>query len=596
MQTDYIDFRPISELNGLHFVVKDYQRGFKWDEEQIRDLLNDINNHFHGKYCLQPIIVHLNNDGEVELIDGQQRITSIFLILHFLQAQSCFSISYQTREKTREFLEGRLHLLDEYTKWEIFTNENEGYNNVDIYYLFKVYQEIKKWFGENNAEKDKFLTKLNHTTHVIWYGISQNNSDISPETIFLNLNAGKIPLTNSELIKALFILDIQKHNSNEIGKLKAFDLANDWDQIENQLQDDTFWSFICDNDYYKNLDTRIDLIIDLANDVTKIETEEERKTSYKKYDNLFQKNERLDWQAIKQTFNKIEEWYTDKELFHYIGFLIVTKYERLSSIVKLSKGHSKEDFKERLLTEIRHQLSKVKDIEGKKIQFHRIENLHYEKYRLACQNILLLLNIEDYLNRASDEKFPFNLYLDEKWSVEHINPQNPRGFQTIREVKEWLESYQEYFEGNHNQAFIELANKIESLIEIFNKKRDLNAKFTDFRFEKDERAIYEEVIEKIGDELSLHEIGNLCLLDRNTNSKLGNRIFIEKRKEILDIYYKNSPRDEITFIPNATKDVFTKAFSKGEETITDKIFGLKDMENYKEHTKRQLNKYFPKDL
>ncbi|WP_158857894.1 DUF262 domain-containing protein [Lunatibacter salilacus] len=594
MKTEYIDFRPISDLKNLHFVVKDYQRGYKWEDQQIRDLLNDIHNHTHGKYCLQPLLVHQRND-QVELIDGQQRVTSIYLILHFLQDNSFYSISYQTREKTREFLDTGLQLLDDYSNstWETFINQNGSFNNVDIYFFFKVYKEIKKWFDESKADRVEFFAKLKNSVHIIWYDISLNNPDISPEAVFLNLNAGKIPLTNSELIKALFILDIQKQNSNEIGKLKAFDLASDWDRIENQLQNDTFWSFICDNDYYNNLDTRIDLIIDLANQVPKIDTEDQRKTSYKKYDKKFQTGEQLDWQAIKQTFNKIEEWYTDKKLFHYIGFLIVTKYKRLSSIVEMSKGPTKEEFKELLLREIRDQLSKTKDIEGEKIAYHRLENLHYEKYRIACQNILLLLNIEDYLNRSSDEKFPFNLYLNEKWSVEHINPQNPRGFKTIRDVIGWLKSYQTYFDKITDPDSKEVVGRISSLIDNFSSKRDLDSKFADFRFEKNDRLVYEEVIEKISDELSLHEIGNLCLLDRNTNSKLGNKIFTDKRKEILEIYYQKSSDDEITYIPNGTKDVFTKAFSKEEENITDKIFGIKDMEEYKNHIKDQLNKYFP---
>jgi len=125
-------------------------------------------------------------------------------------------------------------------------------------------------------------------------------------------------------------------------------------------QDSTFWSFICDNDYYNTLDTRIDLVIDLANQVTKVETEEQRKSSFYRYEKLFQHNARLEWKPIKKTFHKLKEWYTDKELFHYIGFLIVGKYKRLANLVLLSKGQTKESFKKLLLEVIQHHFSKTK--------------------------------------------------------------------------------------------------------------------------------------------------------------------------------------------------------------------------------------------
>lgn len=596
-EIDYIDFRPISALENFHFVVKDYQRGYKWEEQQIRDLLDDINNHEEGKYCLQPLLVH-HDKGEIELIDGQQRVTSIFLILYFLQKQQFYTVNYQTRPKTKEFLDKEFALLDKYVSsdWKEFKEENKSFDNADIYFLFKVYKEIKKWFDENPSKREGFSDKLKNKVHVIWYNTfesSTNGNIISPETVFLNLNAGKIPLTNSELIKALFILDIQNSFSGEIGKLKAFDLASDWDRIENQLHSDTFWSFICDNDYYDNLDTRIDLIIDIANQIQKIDSDESKKASYRKYDKQFQEGKKLDWQAIKQTFNKIEEWYCDKELYHYIGFLIVTKYEKLGSIVELSKGKTKDKFKKNLIEKIQLKFSETKNEDNNLIVYHSIENLHYEKFRSACQNVLLLLNIQDYLNRSSDEKFPFDLYIKEKWSVEHINPQNPRGFKTIREVIDWLNSYKRYFMGKPDSEMNAVGDKINQVLDFFINK-DLDIKFSDHRFkDQSDRDSYIEVIEKITELLSLHEIGNLCLLDRNTNSKLGNKVFKEKRQEIIEIYFQKDSKADKTFVPNCTKDVFAKVFSKNIDSITDKIFGLDDMEEYKKHIDNQLRNYFP---
>src|SRR5690606_27065878 len=112
-----------------------------------------------------------------------------------------------------------------------------------------------------------FLEKLREQVHVIWYDVVGHEDEQEAEDIFLNLNAGKIPLTNSELIKALFILDLKRNVVPEIAKLKAFELANEWDRIETLLHDNAFWYFLCDRDYYKQLPTRIDLLIDLANEL-----------------------------------------------------------------------------------------------------------------------------------------------------------------------------------------------------------------------------------------------------------------------------------------------------------------------------------------
>ncbi|MCH7402874.1 hypothetical protein ACFOUP_16890 [Belliella kenyensis] len=322
----------------------------------------------------------------------------------------------------------------------------------DVNHLFRIYQETKEWFDQAKVDKEEFLAKLSLQLHDAW-------KRISPQTDFLNIYAGETPLSNSEHIKTLFILDTLKQNPDETGKSKVFDLRRDWEKIENQLQDDEFWSFICDNDYYDNLDTRIDLIIDLANQVTIVETEEQKGVSFNGYNDLFQRNERLDWKAIKHTFNKIKEWYTDKELYHYIGFLIVTKYEKLASILQLSKFKNKEDFKKLLLKVIQHHLSKTKDVDGKKIQYHRVENLNYEKDTTASKNILLLLHVEDYLKRDSNEKFPFSLYLKEKRSVAHINPRSIET--TTRQIYDLkgMDMHKEYIKSQLEKYFYKVGEQ-----------------------------------------------------------------------------------------------------------------------------------------
>ena len=74
----------INELKGTFFIPA-YQRGYRWTEEQVRQLLNDLfqfsNHHGEGEfYCLQPIIVKKRNENEWEVVDGQQRLTLLWLL------------------------------------------------------------------------------------------------------------------------------------------------------------------------------------------------------------------------------------------------------------------------------------------------------------------------------------------------------------------------------------------------------------------------------------------------------------------------------------------------------------------------------------
>ena len=94
--------KNISELKNNIFKILIYQRGYRWTEQQVIDLLNDINEFMernHGKeeiYCLQPLVVK-EKDSSWEVIDGQQRLTTIKIVLACLKEQTSYTIEYKTR-------------------------------------------------------------------------------------------------------------------------------------------------------------------------------------------------------------------------------------------------------------------------------------------------------------------------------------------------------------------------------------------------------------------------------------------------------------------------------------------------------------------
>ena len=243
-----LELKLVGDIQGK-FNVKSYQRGYRWNKEEVIRLLDDI--YFSGtnNYCLQPIVV--KEDGEYyELIDGQQRLTTLFLIYKYMNKASNqfieepkFSLKYETRQESEKFL------LD------IDLEQKEKY--IDFYFMGTAYETIEKWFNEK--EKKSTITNFNkyldENVKIIWYQVDKSENSIE---LFNRLNIGKIPLTSAELIKALFL----SQNNNGINTERQEEIALQWDTIERELNNNSFWYFLSNSDtkYYQ---THIDLILDL---------------------------------------------------------------------------------------------------------------------------------------------------------------------------------------------------------------------------------------------------------------------------------------------------------------------------------------------
>ncbi|WP_295053211.1 DUF262 domain-containing protein, partial [uncultured Fibrobacter sp.] len=367
-----IETRTIASLLGLNFFIPSYQRGYRWTSQQVTDLLKDVydfTNKKRGKeefYCLQPIVVRKMSSDDLtknslegewyEVIDGQQRLTTIKIILSYLiqntmspKRQKTFEnrkikIKYATRKNSEDFLEA----LSQKSK------DSDEY--IDYSYIEDAYDTVEKWFDsvENDSDQqaicNTFTCEKNEennyagTVQVIWY---ESNEKI-PENVFRRLNVGKIPLTNAELIKALFLnsSNFKSENSSDYKNsriyLKQLEIANMWDKIEYTLHDERFWLFIHQKEYSNP--TRIDFIFDLIKDKDVLEVkklfednlddyEKDLGTdSYKTFRYFYfyltknkENKERLInecWKVVKSIFDVFVEWYNDIELYHYVGFLV----------------------------------------------------------------------------------------------------------------------------------------------------------------------------------------------------------------------------------------------------------------------------------
>ena len=247
----------VGSIKGI-FLVPGYQRGYRWGEDEVTRLLEDIYTNGTNPYCLQPIVVK-NNNGTFELIDGQQRLTTLFILLSYLKKEFKpkidvnFKLTYETREKSEEFLTN--------------INEELANSNIDFFHIFNTYKTIDNWFNkqENNVVvADDIYGYLVKNVKVIWYEVNSNEDSIA---LFTRLNIGKIPLTSAELVKAMFLC-------NEGGepldrREKQEEISLQWDNIEKELHNESLWYFLT-NKKGDNYQTRIDLLLNLISERPKI--------------------------------------------------------------------------------------------------------------------------------------------------------------------------------------------------------------------------------------------------------------------------------------------------------------------------------------
>jgi len=326
--------RPVRDLLKESFFVPKYQRGYRWKEKQVEDLLNDIDKFSpcdddskNSWYCLQPLVVKKSDDGCYRLIDGQQRLTTIKLILYHLNTRfpveerdELFQIRYQTREKYGDWL-------------EIVENQDRAKANIDFTHIYNSYQKIKKWMIEKRKNSDfkisYFKEKLLHYCKFIWYDIDQNgqNKD-TEETIFIRMNDGKIPLTNSELIKSLFLNSsnfVKDKNEEEI-RLRQLEISTQWDIIEQELSDNEFWYFI--NGKENPVNPRIEYLFDII--ANKPQDNSDKDFTFRYFQTIFEENEKT--KVDKKEFVN-EEW--KKILNTYIIIIsgsTTTCYESLNVV------------------------------------------------------------------------------------------------------------------------------------------------------------------------------------------------------------------------------------------------------------------------
>lgn len=590
MQNEKTVQELLNEQNeeGMCFLVPHYQRGYRWQRANVLDLLYDISDFIHSdkkSYSLQPLVVyHSEKDNTYHVVDGQQRLTTISILLGYL-GEKQIDIKYESRkEQQNRYVEGNI--------------------NIDQHLVNQAYLTIQTWFEQRSEEKDLFVKllkdKLDKKVNFIWYCTTDNEV-----ATFIRLNKDKISLTNAELAKAMLL---KRGNFTEDSVLMQKNIATEWNKIENTLNDDAFWCFI--RPIEDNRDARIDFLFEIIKDKNMLhftptdEIGNDRFSTFRYFYDYFKekKASAFDsiWNEIRQLYNIFMHWYNEIEMYHYIGFLIIDNSNCILNLLDewMKSDMTIPDFKKHLKSEINKVIEKSGCNDLSK-QYKYNEERASDKTK--CKPILLLFNIQRIIiinrnmNQRTDtqlfNKFPFYLYKSENWDVEHIASNTDNDLTQPSEQKEWLKTF-----------------LLDSSISDDNKNRikcflglEESGDFEDIRQkleEEQQQVLHKE--EHLND-AEKNQIWNFCLLDEHTNRSYGNSVFPVKRriimgKEMGKEYILNDDLEEdiksnvVAYVPLCTKDVFVKAYTAN--STTNREWSKTDAKAYKKEIFECLNKEF----
>lgn len=579
MTENKIELKSVRELLGMKFFIPSYQRGYRWTTQQVKDLLNDVNEFEPQElpdskektwYCLQPLVVRkmVENDSRLEsceeksnwyeVIDGQQRLTTIYIILKIMNDDIDFpAIQYQTRPHSGQFLANIKNIEDE-------ANDS----NIDFHFMLSTRDVVDK----SNVGTD-FVGKLLNSCRVIWYETQDDAYEV-----FKRLNSGKISLSNAELVKALLLKDNNFYGMNaDALRLKQLEMAGEWDRIEQTLHDNSFWYFINPNPEDAKFNcTRIDFLLEM---ILRCEKNDEKEFKYD-IENELKQNDyfifstyseyiskdgwKKQWEKIQKYFRIMKSWYDNRQLYHYIGYLMNLKGENKMTMLRdllCDADMSKDEFLSSLIKRCQQSIGIGVKQNGQEITQKDFADWEYGRNNNEIHNVLLLFNLATTQNQISEvSRYPFDKHFEaakKKWSLEHIHAQNEKKANWNKEQLDIIKGYlihisvagiedlKNYLKNKETSDNID-DSTYRAIMAVFMGKdvqshtNDDGSKTFTSDFEKDDH------------------LTNMALLQGDKNAAFNNKLYPEKRAKLAE--YENVETESL-FVPICTKNVFFKHYS-----------------------------------
>ncbi|MBS1437585.1 MAG: DUF262 domain-containing protein [Bacteroides sp.] len=531
-------------------IVPNYQRGYKWavkyndKESAVEKLLNDIKPYIeqNNDYFLQGITVQEQNNNII-LIDGQQRITTLYLLLWCAGGSNAINgihLKYDIRKKSEEFL----YQLAKIDKSE---SDSSDEDEQDVYYFKQAINQIETFFRNNEGIREKIEKFVKQYIKVIYITIDTMEKAIRTFTM---MNGAKASMLDEELVKAEMLRLVSRPLPKEFAVTSSLEggmeilrdicaedlntislrnkYAREWDKW-------LYWWNRKDVHDFFNVNTPMGLLLDYM--FKRKNNDDKTSFGYEIFTREFLRSgdEITANQKTKHTFKELrhlqksfEDIYNDSLIYNWLGlslkcdcsnekFKIITYFIEHKNDKQLLEQYAIGKMVGATHQEIIKKDNDTNDTDGlckKKNEFISgvlSPDAYYSHYD-ACCKFLLYLNIveENKLNKLQKEKklqnrkFDFSIWAYR--SLEHIFPKS------------------RVYHKDENGTFYRGDNMQCSDAEIAEIQKG------------NQTWLSREELENLTEnKITEHSIGNLVLLYRNNNSEFSNKPFEEKKKTFFNI-------------------------------------------------------------
>jgi len=525
------------------FVIQNYQRGYKWSvkkneksDSEVEKLLDNLLAANWGQpYFLQGVTV-VENNNEIILIDGQQRTTTLYLLLWNLVQEKIKDIEliYEVREDSKIFIQ---ELKKEDFDFKAFDIKNKSQ---DVFYFKKAIEQIssKIEFLKNHETKLNDFLEFVLTKVTILYIVIEQDKAIKTFTM---MNGSKATMLQEELIKAEMLRRISlpdvferlisssvDDNLNELKEIisKEWEInalrgryAREWDKW-------LYWWNRQDVKEFFSTEKPMGLLLEIyfwkKNSDKKIFNFENFKALLSEIGPGEKKKTKHVFKELRDLQKSFEDIFNIPKIHNYLKMSLLCstnnddKFEIINYYMQIKNEDVVDDqyAKWRLVGATHRQIVKSSELKDG-------EETKEDKARTACENLslkfayrdaydlvlkqLLRLNVEEdnKLFNGTGRKFDFTIYGNK--SLEHIHPKS-KAYYLEETVNEEGVEVSVYKDGNDN--ILEIGEPIGN--EWLNRD-DMNSNFSE------------------------HSVGNLLLLDKNENSLFNNNTFEDKKKIYFDV-------------------------------------------------------------
>ena len=573
-----------SYCSAMKYSIPSYQRGYKWEEKDVKRLLDDIMDFklidgFDVFYCLQNVTL-IKKDDVLNVVDGQQRLTTLSILLSYLGEADMVKgkLVYSIRRETQYFLDKYVYndrLLDRYTDWDLFIEESgQEYDYQDIFYIFTAWKTIDEWFKKYHEEQRELMKNkiLNNVKLIVNRPVNTDE-----HKLFENLNGKRVPLDGADLVRAMIITRSAKLKiAEKEGSIKYDVLLNEYrTNIGNRLD--------IINQWWQNADCQ--KFFSYFMDGTEAVGDGMVEFNQTKYpiNNLyllyvaiynegklcldFFEKQVTDTAFLDRLINfqrLLRNWYEDRILYHLIPFvLIYCEKDDLGQKVSF-KGvfdnwykFSRKGFIGYLKRCIANN-TRIKELSDSPSDFKEIEKLCFNEDWYSDKDkpivmVSVLLDIIKLLTSYNRSDYlPPEYFKQKDEDKEHIFPQTPiagKVKDTVKQtfvLKQYVEIINTLIKKRAENVIV--GEKLEIAPVVIN---DSNIDWDD---EEWKDKIKDEINSKILKLMPINSLGNMCLLDKSVNRSYGNDFFQEKRIDIM------TKAQESHYIRPHVYDAFNKVF------------------------------------